>query len=122
MATSHGTELLFKGLTRADEYQADKTGIGYANDAGYDAGGLVSFLEVLKDTAESDAPEGVSLLFATHPDIDNRISRAETVLSAKGYTDDGGRVLADRFSRYMIPASTPGTRSWKSTPRSWATV
>jgi len=109
MATSHGTELLFKGLSRADEYQADKHGITYAGDAGYDAGGLVSFLGILKDTAESDAPEGVSMLFATHPDIDNRIDRAEAVITSKGYGDTEGKVLAERFSLYTTPALTPGT-------------
>jgi len=108
MATAHGTELLFMGLSRTDEYQADKTGIGYANDAGYDAAGLISFLEVLKDTSESDAPEGVSLLFATHPDIDDRISRASSVISTKGYDEAGGEVLADRFARHVTPVSTTG--------------
>jgi predicted Zn-dependent protease len=112
MATACGTELLFKGLSRTDEYQADKNGISYAAKAGYDASGLVSFLEVLKDKAGGDAPEGVSMLFATHPDIDDRITRANNTIASKGYDEDGGRTLAERFSRYMTPASTPGTGTY----------
>jgi predicted Zn-dependent protease len=108
MATAYGTELLFKGLSRNDEYQADKYGVTYAAEAGYDAAGLISFLEVLKERAGGDAPEGVSLLFATHPDVDNRIERASTVISTKGYDETGGSILADRFSRYMTPASPAG--------------
>jgi len=108
MATSHGTELLFKGLSRTDEYQADKYGITYAAEAGYDAAGLVSFLEVLRDKAGGDAPEGVSLLFATHPDIDDRIDRANNTIDSKGYDEAGGATLAERFDRYITPASSMG--------------
>ena len=108
MATACGTELLFKGLSRTDEYQADKNGIIYAAEAGYDATGLVSFLEVLKGMAESDSSEGVRLLFATHPDIDDRIERASTVISTRRYDETGGATNTDRFGRYVAPALTTG--------------
>ncbi|MBN1882896.1 MAG: M48 family metalloprotease [Deltaproteobacteria bacterium] len=98
MATAHGTELLFKGLSRTDEYQADKNGIIYAAEAGYDATGLVSFLETLKNVAGSDSTEGISMLFSTHPDIDDRIGRASSVISTRGYDDAGGAVCAERFA------------------------
>jgi predicted Zn-dependent protease len=99
--TSFGTELLFKGLSRTDEYEADKLSIIYTAEAGYDPNGLFSFLEKLKYYGSQPNSEGVKLLFSTHPTIDDRLARASTTIKMKGYDDRGGVVLADRYETHI---------------------
>lgn len=95
-ATSFGTGLLFKGFSRSDEYAADKRSIGYTARAGYDPAALLTFLEKLRGA--SGAPDdGVKLLLATHPQIDDRIENVRTLLA--GLPDQGqpGERLAPRY-------------------------
>ena len=98
--TSFGTGLLFKGLSRSDEYAADRLSLAYTSRAGYSPAAYLVFLEKLKN--ESGAPDaGVNLLFATHPQIDDRIKRVTKELD--GTTDQGrnGRILAERYVEHV---------------------
>jgi len=95
-ATSFGTGLLFKGFSRADEYRADEFALTYVAAAGYDPAALLTFLEKLKDgSAVSDG--GVKLLFATHPQIDGRISNVRTLMSKMPEQQRTGKLLAPRY-------------------------
>ena len=101
-ATSFGTGLLFKGFSRADEYAADKKAIEYAEKAGYDPAGLLTFLEKLKNASGSSS-SGVKLLLATHPQIDDRITNVQTVLSGMTPEELAGARLTQRYMEQVRP-------------------
>lgn len=101
--TSFGTDILFKGLSRSDEYQADKFSLIYASEAGYESIGLVTFLEKLKSEANRPGSEGVALLFSTHPKVDDRLTRASVVMNELGLNDYQGTSLRDRYKANVRP-------------------
>lgn len=89
-----GTNVLFTGLSRTDELEADSLGFEYAASAGYDPAGLVTFIGRL----QSHANEGpVSDLMATHPQPADRIDRLHRIAQQDKYP--AGAVLAERFRK-----------------------
>jgi predicted Zn-dependent protease len=105
-ATSFGTGLLYKGLSRSDEYTADECALRYAASAGYDPAAFLTFLEKLRDGSGID-DSGVNLLFATHPQIDDRISNVETLISRMPEQEGTGRLLTRRYSEHVRPGTGP---------------
>jgi predicted Zn-dependent protease len=103
--TSFGTNLLFKGLSRSDEYQADSLALEYVAAAGYNPNGLLTFLERLKTEGVASNPEGVKLLFATHPQIDDRITRTRTALDKMTDQEKSGRLLIERYEAQVRPGA-----------------
>lgn len=94
--TLFGTGLLFKGLSRSDEYRADEFALAYSAAAGYDPTALLTFLEKLKNG--SGIPEGgMKLLFATHPQIDGRIRHVETLMKKMPEEERTGKLLTGRY-------------------------
>jgi predicted Zn-dependent protease len=111
MATAHGTELLFKGYSRVDEYQADRLSLSYTSEAGYDPKELLIFLEKIKAKSKPTNDENVrdrriSLLFSTHPDVDNRIERARGVIERRKSDDSKGVLLKERYNENVTPIVT----------------
>ena len=87
-----GTNVLFTGLGRGDELEADSLGLEYASSAGYDPGGLAAFISRL----DQHAGEGpVSEFFATHPKPDERVERLTAIARREGLTS--GVELAERY-------------------------
>lgn len=110
-ATSHGTELLFKGYSRVDEYQADRLSLTYTSKAGYDPNALLSFLEKIKNKGGSSNGENVGnrtvkLLFSTHPDVDSRIDRAKGIISRRESDNAKGVLLKGRYNESVTPIVT----------------
>ncbi|MBN1573335.1 MAG: M48 family metalloprotease [Deltaproteobacteria bacterium] len=110
-ATSHGTELLFRGYSRIDEYQADRLSLIYTSKAGYDPNALLSFLEKIKDKGASPNDENarirtVKLLFSTHPEAENRIERAKNIISRRETDSAKGVLLKERYSENVTPIVT----------------
>ena len=103
--TSFGTDLLFKGLSRSDEYQADSLALDYAAGAGYDPRGLLTFLEKLKLKGTASNIEGTKLLFATHPQIDDRITRVSGAVGKMSPHEKDGRLLTERYIQQVCPAA-----------------
>jgi predicted Zn-dependent protease len=95
-ATSFGTDLLFKGLSRSDEYTADESALGYTAAAGYDPTALLTFLEKLKNASYSD-DSGPKLFFATHPQIDDRIGKVRALISGMPEQERTGKLLTGRY-------------------------
>jgi predicted Zn-dependent protease len=62
------------GLPTKDEYDADRTGMDFAHQAGYYPAGLRDFLKVLGDRS--------AILSKTHPSSSRRISRLTTQLNS----------------------------------------
>ena len=122
-ATLYGTNVLFKGYAKVDEYQADRLSLIYTSKAGYDPNGLLVFLEKTKAkggvSSDPDGTNGaeikdrtVKLLFSTHPDVNNRIDRAKRIVSRKGYDNTKGAVLEERFGRRVNPIITEYYRNY----------
>lgn len=113
-ATLYGTNILFKGYAKVDEYQADRLSLIYTSKAGYDPNGLLVFLEKIKakgdvstDSDRTNSEEivdrTVRLIFSTHPDVNSRIDRAKRIVSRRGFDNTKGVVLEERFSRQVNP-------------------
>jgi predicted Zn-dependent protease len=59
-------------FSREDEVEADRLGVYFMTDAGYDPEGMVELMQILEKLGrDSRMPE----FFSTHPSPDNRIGR-----------------------------------------------
>lgn len=75
------------GYGRAQETDADKTGVIFSNKAGYDPNGAVRVMEHLGKLGKS--PKGLAAMMASHPDTGKRISDLKAhikTLSPQGKT------------------------------------
>jgi beta-barrel assembly-enhancing protease len=102
---SAGSSLLFTGLGRAEELEADSLGVLYAAAAGYDPGGLRRFLTRLGEGQSGVRGAGVQSSLAewraSHPPVEERLDAVERQGSAAA---GGGSVTAgDRFRRAVRP-------------------
>jgi beta-barrel assembly-enhancing protease len=95
--TGVGSSLLFTGLSRGDEMEADSLAILYTAATGYRPDALLTFLERLSRMADDPGQAGrLRQLGATHPPAGDRIEAVGRILTASGL---GGRglLLDDRF-------------------------
>ncbi len=70
-------DLLSRGFSRQDELEADRLGIRYAEKAGFDPNGMVSFFEkMLKEEPENPA-ERAMVWRQTHPLTRDRVAKAK---------------------------------------------
>ncbi len=76
-------DLISKGYSREDELEADRLGMRYAQRAGYQPLGMVSFLELLQQLQQSE-PSSVLTIFQTHPAVSERIIRARQEIEHLG--------------------------------------
>lgn len=70
-----GINLELMGITRESEREADKLGIQYLWNTGYDPNAFVSFFEKMQEKEESQ-PGGLAGWFRTHPSTEDRICAA----------------------------------------------
>lgn len=101
-----GSSLIFTGLGRGDELEADSLGIIYAAAAGYDPDGLRRFLTRLRDAQDGAAGAGVQGRLAewraSHPPADDRLEALDRQLGARGILPGGppsGATVRARFRR-----------------------
>lgn len=64
---------------RNDELEADKLGVRFASDAGYDPRAMIGVMKTLDQVAKSRTPE----FFSTHPNPGNRITKIEEEIKEK---------------------------------------
>ncbi|MFO7894403.1 MAG: M48 family metalloprotease [Longimicrobiales bacterium] len=98
-----GGSMLFMGLSREDEMESDSIGVLYAVATGYQAAGLVQFLEslVAAEEVEGEPSEGMQEWLATHPSTAERLEVLRAQLETAGIDPQEGRAVADRFRRYV---------------------
>ena len=82
-----GANLVILGHSRGDEYDADKRGIRYAYEAGYDPNGLIRFFQILQERGGSGG-RGIAEYFQTHPNTSDRTKRAKDEIRK---LEDSGR-------------------------------
>ncbi|HIA52919.1 MAG TPA: M48 family peptidase [Candidatus Melainabacteria bacterium] len=63
-------------FNRNDELEADKLGVRFAVDAGYDPRSMIKVMEILRDQSRSRQPE----FFSTHPNPENRIEKINAAI------------------------------------------
>ena len=98
-----GGSLLFMGLSREDEMESDSLGVLYAVGTGYQAAGLVRFLENLVEAeqAEGEPSEGMKEWVATHPSTAERLEALVAYIERLGVDPQAGQAVTDRFRRYV---------------------
>jgi predicted Zn-dependent protease len=64
---------------RNDELEADKLGVRFASDAGYDPRSMIKVMEILDRLAKSRTPE----FFSTHPNPEHRIEKIKAEIAEK---------------------------------------
>jgi beta-barrel assembly-enhancing protease len=109
-----GTGLFISGLSKEDEFEADRMGVVIATRAGYNPYGLPSVLQALQ-TVSSDS-EGVKLMFATHPPFDKRLEQLALVMTQPFDQFENQPELTERFVDTLAPPkanSAPGTPAAK---------
>lgn len=92
---------------RDQELEADTLGMRYAARAGYDPGGLVGVLEVLKEESGGGG-DALKELFSTHPDPDHRLAIARKRLAEK-YDGGSGARARSRFQSEFQPILAAGS-------------
>ena len=66
-------QLITLKFSRDDELEADKLGVCFMNDTGYDPNEMIGVMQILQSVSQSRQPEFLS----THPDPGNRITRIQ---------------------------------------------
>jgi beta-barrel assembly-enhancing protease len=64
---------------RNDELEADKLGVRFASEAGYDPRAMIGVMEILDHVAKSRTPE----FFSTHPNPEHRIERIKAAIDER---------------------------------------
>lgn len=95
-----GTGLLFTGLSREDEMQADTVGTLYAATTGYRGDGLLRFLRHLREAA-AEGSAGMREWLATHPSTEERITALESYVARRGIDPEAGALVRERFRRQV---------------------
>jgi len=75
--------LLVNGYSREQESAADLSALGYMNRIGYDPNGLPDYLEKLVREQKAGANKGI---FGTHPGMQDRLSKAKSLIAQKKWT------------------------------------
>jgi len=91
-----GANVLFTGLSRGDEEEADSLGVEYAASAGYDALGLAAFVTKL---AQRRNEGQLAELLSTHPAPAIRLANVNRIAARIGA---GGVLLEERY-RAAVP-------------------
>jgi predicted Zn-dependent protease len=93
----NGAEMLARGLDKEAEFEADRIGVVFAAQSGYDAWGLPT---VLQDMATINAKDGrLALLYKTHPSAADRLARLGEAVGERFDSLPPGKEFADRFYR-----------------------
>ncbi len=96
---SFAVDILFKGLGKEDEYDADRIAVTYAIAVGYNPDGLRDFLIRLKQVKGNNS-KALAVLSRTHPRIDDRVSRIDAEVKESNADMAAMQSLQKRFLGY----------------------
>jgi predicted Zn-dependent protease len=91
-------QLVVKGYSRQQEYEADRLGLQYATAAGYAASGLEESLQAMATSAQKSSGMG---FFKTHPDPQDRLEKIRAEISSKGYGGSADSARTNRFQKAL---------------------
>jgi beta-barrel assembly-enhancing protease len=95
LVVGHGSNVLFTGLSRGDEEEADSLALEYVASVGYSPEGLKTFVTRLASRA-SEGP--LAELLSTHPKPFDRLTAIDRISTRLGVN---GEVLAERYRSYV---------------------
>jgi predicted Zn-dependent protease len=99
-----GSGLFILKFGRDDELEADRLGMRYIAEAGYDPAAMIDVMRILKEASGGSSGQQMEML-STHPLPETRIERARGRLSTGGYASPppgGYRTDADEFRRRLL--------------------
>lgn len=99
-----GSGLFILKFGRDDELEADRLGMRYIADAGYDPAAMIDVMRILEEASGGSAGQQMEML-STHPLPATRVERAQSRLSGGGYAPPppgGYRTDADEFRRRLL--------------------
>ncbi len=91
-----GADVLFKGYSRSDEYEADAEGTALLFRSGYPADGLLAFLRRLSGDAGKST---LAVLSSTHPRTEDRIGKVVEEIKNRGLVSKDRPSLPYRFKK-----------------------
>jgi len=94
------TDVIFRGYNRSQEIEADKVGAEYAYRAGYNPGGLVSFLEASLARSQKNEEAVSTGLMRTHPIHAERIGELRVHIQATLTGFDKLPRLGERYTQW----------------------
>ncbi len=98
--------LVTKGLSKEDEYEADAFGCKNAARLGYNPYGLYQFIEKLKE-AEKKPGEKLKIFLSTHPKPSLRLKKLDKYFQKQGLSKESGKDLAKRFQNFKTRHPLP---------------
>jgi beta-barrel assembly-enhancing protease len=97
-----GSSMLFMGLSREDEMESDSLAILYATATGYQAAGLLRFLERLVEAEVAGATDpALREWLATHPSTAERLEVLRAHVQRTGIDPYAGQEVRERFLAHV---------------------
>jgi len=94
-----------RGFGRSEENESDELGVTLANKTGYAPNGLVGFLTTLKERNKASTEKRG--LFASHPEMQERLDRVTKLIAAKKLTATA--TVQPRFAKNITYKPVPVT-------------
>ncbi|MCA9311560.1 MAG: M48 family metalloprotease [Phycisphaerales bacterium] len=113
---------------RDEELEADRLGVRYMVECGYDPRGQLEVMQILK---EASGGGGQSEFLSTHPDPDRRIKQIKKLLKDEYAFTQGNANFVDYKSRFQADFLAPLSKlappadaasAWLADPRNWCAV
>jgi predicted Zn-dependent protease len=98
-AAEVGLGVLFLRFSREDELQADRLGVAYATEAGWEPAGVAGMLTTLARIDEATDRRGIPNWLATHPHPADRVERIQPAIQEARAA--GGTALATNRDAYL---------------------
>jgi len=91
--------LVVKGLSKEDEFEADKLAAVNASKLGYDPYGIYNFIKRLLPM-ENKPEDNLKALFSTHPKPSTRLSELDKIYKKEGFKPDALPDFPERYARF----------------------
>jgi predicted Zn-dependent protease len=92
--------LVVKGLSKEDEYEADRVGAINAEKLGYDPYGLYNFIKNL-EALESKPGDNLKHLLSTHPSPGARLAELEKLYQKQGFKQGALPDFPQRYAKFL---------------------
>jgi beta-barrel assembly-enhancing protease len=73
-------QLIGMRFGRQDELEADRLGVRFTSEAGYDPRSLIALMKILEESSQGNRPPE---FFSTHPNPENRIERIQAAIGER---------------------------------------
>lgn len=98
LASTVGAQIINSRYGQGAELEADRYGMQYMSEAGFDPSGAVELQRTFVELSKDRPSDPISRLFASHPPSEKRVAENMRTAQALG---SGGSVGADRYAKAM---------------------